>query len=228
VRRYASSDPPERIHPETWPYPTYWLRPAQGLSIAAGQHRFVWNLRYAPPPGTARQLSIAATYHNTPTAPVGPFVAPGRFTVRLTVDGASSERPLDVRMDPRVTIGAEDLQRQTDLSMACYRGYLRAQAIRDGIDGALEAASDPARRAALMALRGEGAPGAADILYDSITAVPPDKETVVGLQEKLLFMLALLQSADARPTAQAADAVRRLEQVVPALEARWAAMRSGA
>ena len=91
----------------------------------------------------------------------------------------------------------------------------------------MEGTSDAARRDALMALRGEGEPGAADILYDSITAVPPEKETVVGLQEKLLFMLALLQSADARPTTQAADAVRRLEQVVPALEQRWATVRAG-
>ena len=127
VRTYASDDAPERTDPGAWPYPTYWLRPPQVLSAAAGQHRFVWDLRYAPPPGTARQLSIAATYRDTPTAPAGPFVQPGRFTVRLTADGVSTERPLDVRMDPRVTISAEDLQRQTDLSMACYRGYLRAQ-----------------------------------------------------------------------------------------------------
>jgi hypothetical protein len=38
----------------------------------------------------------------------------------------------------------------------------------------------------------------------------PNEETVAGLQQKLLFMVSLLQSADARPTAQGADAVKRL------------------
>jgi hypothetical protein len=35
-------------------------------------------------------------------------------------------------------------------------------------------------------------------------------DPLAGLQQKLLFMMSLLQSADARPTAQAADAVKRL------------------
>jgi hypothetical protein len=78
------------------------------------------------------------------------------------------------------------------------------------------------KREQLMALRGSGAPENPNLLYDSITEVDPSQETVVGLQQKLLFMLNLLQSADARPTAQAADAVKRLIAVLPLLEQRWA------
>ena len=55
--------------------------------------------------------------------------------------------------------------------------------------------------------------------------MPDDRETVVGLQEKFLFMLNLLQAADARPTTQAREAVPALERTLAALEARWAALR---
>ena len=76
-------------------YPTYWIRPHQALETSAGHHRFVWDLRYAPPRGARRTHAIAAIYQKTPSGPVGPFVHPGSYTVRLTVDGAAQQRPLD-------------------------------------------------------------------------------------------------------------------------------------
>jgi hypothetical protein len=146
--------------------------------------------------------------------------------VRLTVDGASSERTLDVRMDPRVSIAEAGLQAQTDLSMACYRGHIRLQEIRDAVGAALKAGDvDTARKSALQMLRGEGRPGDPDIMYGSIYAAPDARETVTGLQEKFLHMLNLLQAADARPTTQAREAVAALQKTLASLEARWAALR---
>ncbi len=134
IRAYSSSDPPERIDADTWWHPTYWMRPPAALSIEPGHHRFVWDLRYPPPPGTRRELSIAAVYGRTPTGPLGPFVHPGDYTVRLTADGSVSERRIEVRLDPRVEMSAEDVRLQTESTLACYRGYLEAQRIRDAID----------------------------------------------------------------------------------------------
>jgi hypothetical protein len=226
VRRYSSRDADEAIDASALPYPTYWFRPPQRVSTAAGHHRIVWDLRYPPPPGAERSYSIAAIHHNTPSGPAGPFVHPGRYRVRLTVDGEPSERPLDVRMDPRVAIPAEDLQAQTDLSMAVYRAYLKAQDMRDAIDAARRSGSvTAASRAALDALRGEGLPGDADVMYGSIYAAPADKETVVGLQEKLLHMLVLLQAADEKPTKAAREGVAALQTGLAAVEKRWAALR---
>jgi hypothetical protein len=76
-----------------------------------------------------------------------------------------------------------------------------------------------------MALRGSGTPEYPDILYDSISAVDPKEETVVGLQQKLLFMMNVVQGADARPTAQTVDAVKRLTAMLPLLEQRRAQLR---
>ncbi|MBA2257879.1 MAG: glycoside hydrolase [Acidobacteria bacterium] len=220
IRRYSSTDEPERIDPNTLPYPTYWIRPHQALGTSAGHHRFVWDLRYAPPRGTRRTHAIAAIYRNTPSGPTGPFVHPGSYSVRLTVDGAVRQRRLEVRLDPRVTIAPEDLRSQTDASLACYRAYEELQEIRDAID-----ARSPDARKPLMALRGNGEPGDQDVLYGSITAVSAEQETIVGLQQKFLYMLTLLQGADARPTPQSLAAVAELQKTLAALKVRWARSR---
>ena len=225
VRRFESGEPPEGIDPSTLPYPTYWFRAPQEVSTAPGHHRLAWDLRYPPPRGSAREFSIAATYRNTPSGPVGPYVHPGRHTVRLTVDGTVTERSLDVRTDPRVTISPEDLQRQTDLSLASYRGYLAAQKLRESIDAALQGTADPVRRGVLQKLRGVGQPGDQDVQYGSITVAAEGAETVVGLQEKFLYVLNLLQAADARPTSQAAEAVSALQTALAVLETRGPTLR---
>ena len=49
VRRYSSDDPVTPIpEPTTAPVPTYWYRPPQALSTAAGMHRFLWDVHYQP------------------------------------------------------------------------------------------------------------------------------------------------------------------------------------
>jgi phage regulator Rha-like protein len=58
-------------------------------------------------------------------------------------------------------------------------------------------------------------------LYSSITAASADKETIVGLQNKFLFMLNALQSAEARPTQQTIAGVKALEEMREALAKRW-------
>ena len=221
IRRYSSADEPEPVNPDSLPYPTYWIRPSQRPGTGAGHHRFVWDLRYTPPRGARRTHSIAAVYARTPSRPEGPFVHPGTYTVRLTVDGAVQQRSIDIRLDPRVRIADDDLRRHTDASLACYRGYLEAQEIRESIEARL-AGSSPAGRATLSSLRGAGEPEDADVLYGSISAVPTAQETIVGVQQKFLFMLNLLQGADAPPTPQALAAIAQLQNVLTALKARAA------
>ncbi|MGH7457374.1 MAG: glycoside hydrolase, partial [bacterium] len=228
VRRFASSDKAEVIDTTAIPHPTYWIRPAQRLATTPGYHRCVWDVRHEPPVGSEREFAIAAVYRNTPTGPHGPFVPPGRYTVRLTVDGSVLERALDVRLDPRVTISPADLQLQTDYSLACYNAYLRLQKIRESIDAALQ---NPAMQRnakkleALQALRGSGLLGNPDLLYGSISVAAADKETLVGLQNKFLYLMNVLQSAESRPTQQAIADVRALEEMLETLMKRWEALR---
>jgi hypothetical protein len=62
-------------------------------------------------------------------------------------------------------------------------------------------------------------------LYGSIYDTPTEQETVVGLQEKFLYMLHLLQTADVRPTPQAMESVQKLQELLGILGKKYAAMR---
>src|SRR6185437_1255998 len=89
VRRYSSTDRPDRSPEELQKemIPAYWLKPFASLSTTAGMHRWVWDLRYAPPTTTQHEYPISAIPYRTPRYPLGPLVLPGSYTVRLTADG---------------------------------------------------------------------------------------------------------------------------------------------
>ena len=102
VRTYSSADAPEPPV-DGRNIPDYWIRPPQRVSTAAGLHRFVWDLHYPAPAASSFEYPISAIYRNTWREPRGPWVVPGLYRVRLTVNGARVEQPLVVKMDPRVT-----------------------------------------------------------------------------------------------------------------------------
>ncbi|MEZ4947236.1 MAG: glycoside hydrolase [Cyclobacteriaceae bacterium] len=218
VRKYSSKDKPEVLDTASMQYPTYWFRPAQKIETTTGHHRFIWDLRYAPPVGAKRQHSISAVYQNTPTGPQGPFVMPGKYTVRLTVDGKIMEQPLEIKMDPRVSISATDLKAQHDYSVECYKAYHELQALRESVEEQLRGKKKlkKAQYTSLRDLVGEGEPENPDIIYGSITERP--NETIVGLQDKFLHMQLVFQNADATPTTQAIAGLKRLKEIKAEIE----------
>jgi photosystem II stability/assembly factor-like uncharacterized protein len=224
IRKYSSKDKSSLIDTLLQPHPTYWIRPAQSLSAEQGHHRFVWDLRYAEPIGATRQFSIAAVYRNTPSGPQGPFVHPGKYIIRLIVDGAVQEKEMEVRLDPRVTISETDLKLQSDYSLQCYKWYHELQQWRETIDKKL---NNPkvkwakGKKEMLLAFRGEGAPENVDIMYGSIVDTSLTDETVVGLQDKFLHMMAVVQSAEVRPTISQIQAILKLKLRVGEMEKRW-------
>ncbi|MBU6365977.1 MAG: glycoside hydrolase [Gemmatimonadetes bacterium] len=127
VRRFRSDDPtPPPQDAGNWPW--YWFRPAAAPAVRAGMQRFTWDLHHARPVASC-ELPISATPFNTKCEPEGPWVLPGRHTVRLTVDGAVHTQPLTVRMDPRVKTPVAALRRQHDLSLALHDAVVEAQAL---------------------------------------------------------------------------------------------------
>jgi hypothetical protein len=119
IRTFSSKDTLYTI-PEV-NIPLYWIRPQQILAATKGAHRFLWDMRYTP-------LNIPAAYpmtaikHNTPPDATAPWVMPGNYKIRLTVDGQIQEQPITITMDPRVKTSTVQWQRQHDLSMICYEG----------------------------------------------------------------------------------------------------------
>ena len=119
IRTFTSKDTLYTI-PEV-NIPLYWIRPQQILAATAGAHRFLWDMKYEP-------LNVPAAYpmkaiiHNTPPDATAPWVMPGTYKIRLTVDGQMQEQPITITMDPRVKTSTVQWQRQHDLSMICYEG----------------------------------------------------------------------------------------------------------
>jgi hypothetical protein len=131
VRRYSSSDEVFKARSGD-DYRSAVLVPEMTpLSTAPGMHRFTWDVHYQPLDGGGRlggpTLPIAAIGHNTVPAPTTPWVNPGTFTVKLTVNGKTYTQPIVVKPDPRVKTPALVMQQIYRLSKAAYYGALDAQ-----------------------------------------------------------------------------------------------------
>jgi hypothetical protein len=128
VRRYASDDvaPPPLADRNI---PDYWIRPPVRVGTTAGSHRIYWDLRYMEPVLLDRSYPISASLGNTPAEPRGPIAPPAVYKVRLTVDGTSIERSLQLRIDPTLRIPAVALQTQHVLAESAYNGALRASVL---------------------------------------------------------------------------------------------------
>ena len=76
-----------------------------------GINRVIWDLTYAGPTIIPDAKNDAGTPRRGPSAP------PGKYTLKLTVDGKTLAGAVDVRIDPRVKIAPKDLAEQHQLAM---------------------------------------------------------------------------------------------------------------
>jgi hypothetical protein len=101
----------------------------------AGLNRVSWDLRHEPPrliamrttppenphiweePRFRGQDTRPVTHWGLEPAQVGPIVTPGKYTVKLTVDGRSSSEPLEVLKDPRIAASQADLDLSVKLQL---------------------------------------------------------------------------------------------------------------
>ncbi|HVC19853.1 MAG TPA: hypothetical protein VNE16_07230 [Vicinamibacterales bacterium] len=230
VRRFSSTDVPAPINPEL-NVPAYWVRLPQILPAGPGMHRFVWDLHEAPPDVLRREYPISAIPHDTPLVPQGPAVLPGRYTVRLTVDGRTMSQPLVVKMDPRVQVTPAGLREQFALA-----SRLTAALHRD--DAALQAARRV--RAQLQAIGPRAGPLAdavgtldrrAFALAGGASGGPPagaaaGTDDLTRLNGELARVYEIVEGADARPTTQAIAAAGTLGRALGARLAAWRQLQS--
>ena len=80
---------------------------ADKVTAKAGGNRFVWNMRH---PGY--KTFPGMVYYGSPNA--GPKAVPGKYKVKLTVNGQSKEQEFEILKDPRVETTKEELQMQFD------------------------------------------------------------------------------------------------------------------
>lgn len=80
---------------------------AEQLSVRAGGNRFVWDMRY---PGY--KTFPGMVFYGSPN--LGPKAVPGKYKVRLTVNGQSQEQEFEILKDPRINTTLPELQAQFD------------------------------------------------------------------------------------------------------------------
>ncbi len=220
IRKYSSNDKPYEI--PAVDIPLYWIRPQQILSAAAGPHRFMWDMHYTPLEGPP-SFPIAAVYKNTVPDPTSPWVMPGNYKVKLTVNGKAYTQTFTVQIDPRVKTPVAGLQQQSDLSLLCYNG--RKTCLK-----ALKEISD--FRAALQKqLTGEQGVKAdtlkkLDSLAEQLANKPAaNKQGFDNLNNNFTDLFGSLQAADVAPTTQTIEAVKQTQSELEALQKKWEALK---
>jgi hypothetical protein len=192
MRRFVSG-PPKAPDPAKLVVTADWEPPAPALSPSAGMHRFVWDLHTEPGAEMSSEDEVQSP---------GLWAPPGKYTARLLVDGAASERTFDVVRDPRIAASDADLAAQFELSRRLEAEQVRLSAsVRD-------AAALAARLAALkgsadlMAERDAVSKRLAAVLgkYDKYMTAGADFATLNGMSVVLSRLAGALESADAAPT----------------------------
>jgi photosystem II stability/assembly factor-like uncharacterized protein len=195
LRRWSSAERPKTTDASGVDYPAYWIAANPVPSGEPGMHRFAWDFRVGG-------------------GDDAPFAAPGRYSVRLSVDGRTYERPLAVRRPPHVAASDADLVAQYALARQVYdlRGRLRASI------------------AASNALRKKPNANAARIA--AIAGQPPGDgerdtgrfDTLRAVARALGELQGAIESADAAPTPTERAAWATLHPTAERLLQRWSAM----
>jgi photosystem II stability/assembly factor-like uncharacterized protein len=149
VRRYASTDSLPYVVPQpaTAPVPLYWYKQPTKLPSAAGHYRFFWDVHYQNLPavggggfgggGGGAGLPINSVPGQGAPAARAPWVAPGNYTVRLTVGGRTFTQPIVVKQDPRVKTSALAMREVYALTDSLYFTQKKLQDAVDEIRTAL-------------------------------------------------------------------------------------------
>jgi photosystem II stability/assembly factor-like uncharacterized protein len=222
VRKYSSADKPVDAHPKRLRIPSYWIRPPQSVSTKPGMHRFLWDVHYTPAPNVEPEFPISATYRNTAPQATSPWVAPGDFTVTLTVDGKTFTQPLTVAMDPRVKASAADLQEQFDLSWRLYQLRLKLAPMGEKFDDIAEQLTKLKARAAERPDLTQKLEAFVQTLIKFGPPHPrPGAPPSLFVLESTTHLFDDIQGADAAPTAATKAAVADLETKVAPTSDAW-------
>jgi hypothetical protein len=217
--------------------PLYWPAPHQVLKTTAGMHRFTWDMHYDPIPtagGGGRGGGGGgggAVPHRTYPGVNSPWVAPGTYTVRLTVSGKPLTQPITIKMDPRVKITPEVEQiftltaRMENNARNAAAAYKEARAMAEKVKDAavlkqldeIAPVEQPRAEGGGRGGRGGGRGGA------------PAEETPANLQDiggRMVASVMSMQASEMAPTAVQLKACTQQETAFAALMVRWTALKT--
>jgi photosystem II stability/assembly factor-like uncharacterized protein len=191
---------------------------------AAGAHRVIWDLHYTGATVFPGMVLRSANPQQ------GPWASPGKYQVRLTVDGVSQTRAFALLADPRLSnVTQADLEEQFRLSMkirdrvsAANDAVLRIRALKKQIDERTKRKGDAELLAAATGLTSKLSAIEEELYQVKNQSMKDVLALPIKLNNRLAALLRVAQSADARPTAQTYS---MFEQLNGELERQLTALR---
>ena len=228
VKKFSDKAKNEEGQPQEWPD----LEPPPDVIPAkAGLNRFAWDLRYEDPIQTP-----GAFYEGLP--PQGPVAAPGKYTVRLTVDGRHYDQPFELKADPRDSPDqiqqieqqvSFELQVRSEISKL-HTAVNQIRDVREKLETLKKWIGKDAKGQAVIA--------AADALDKQMSAVEEQLIQVKlkssegnlrypnMLNEEWATFAMLVDVADAAPTQQQQDVFKMLSQQTDENVQKWEQIRT--
>jgi len=176
----------------------------------AGMNRAAWDLAEDGP------TRWTGTFEQNRGPKEGAEVVPGTYTVRLVADGATQERPLLVKADPRDTASAEDARVRHDFLEELYRDLGRVDAMLNALDAQRKHAA-PAQAATIAGFEHR-------LTLDQQNI--EDLKTPPRLRERLLDLIGRVGSTSFQtPTAAQQAEAATLRAEFNSLSAAYTAMK---
>ncbi|AXC12625.1 Glycosyl hydrolase, BNR repeat precursor [Acidisarcina polymorpha] len=130
VRHVSSAIPAQPSHMDL-PIADRWFPVPQRLETTPGHHRFIWNLAW----GTSGVQESDEPDDGEGSIPRGPKVAPGIYTVQLSVDGKPLKpQQLNITMDPRIQATTAELQQNLTTAYKIFSTSLQTRRALAEID----------------------------------------------------------------------------------------------
>jgi photosystem II stability/assembly factor-like uncharacterized protein len=180
---------------------------ATPVRVSEGHTRFSWDMRY---PGPRDFPGLIMWSANTQ----GPLAPPGRYQIRLTAHGESYTQPFEITADPRLTnVTQADFDAQFRLSSQvaarvddAHRAVLQVRDVRGQVDDRLGRNNNAALRREASAFKESIAAIEQEIYQVRMQASQDPLNYPIKLNNQLAALRGIIESADARPTAQSQEA----------------------
>jgi photosystem II stability/assembly factor-like uncharacterized protein len=208
-------------------------KPEKEIKPEAGLNRFVWDLRYQE----AHRVPGYYLWEYNGGAR-GPVAVPGHYQVRLTVGAQTQTAPLEVKLDPRVSISQADLDQQLSLLLQIrdelnhvYDTVNQIQDVRSQLAGlkrrlpenasakTISASADDLEKK-LVSVRDQLINLTITANEDSL-AYPPQLDT------KLSYLAMDVGTADSAPTEAEQLEFEKLKRQTSELMGHWAELQHG-
>jgi len=224
VRQYSSKKPPEEESQSEFEEEA---KPTEQLTTDAGLNRFAWDARY-------EKASRIPGYRlwEYDEGRQGPLALPGSYQVRLTAEGKTLTAPLELKMDPRATVSAADLQKQFDLALQLRDRLTEANNTVNQVRDLRAQLKDLQKKLAQNPKAKAFVAAAADLekklpeveqalINPNIKSSEDSLNYPIRLDGKLAVLASAVESSDSAPTQNAYEVFKSLSGRLDAVLAKW-------